>query len=746
MSTRASIGRYAVTGTLGEGGMGVVYAAYDDRLGRPVAIKMIKAAVAEPAARDRLRREARSAASVNHPAICQLYEIGEEDGELFLAMELLQGESLATRIARGPIAVPEIVSTAIGMLAGIDALHQQGLIHRDLKPSNIFLTPHGIKLLDFGLTCSTQSVGDETFARLTVTGTVVGTPQYAAPEQLGGDAVDARTDLFAAGVVLYEMLAGKPPFSGKSAVEVFHAIMYEQAAVLTGGPVVAALDRVASRALAKRPAERYQTAEAMTQDLRSALVLTDSGSAAPAHAVTRLIVLPFRVLRPDAETDFLAFSLADAVTSGLSGLQSLVVRSSLAASRFASGALDLKAIASEAAVDAVFVGTLLRAGDQLRVSSQLVEAAAATVLWSHTAQVPVGDLFRLQDELTGKIVESLSLPLTTRERRMLKQDVPSSPRGYELYLRANEMSRESRHWQAALDLYEQCVKDDPHYAPAWAGIGRMHRLIGKYVDAETDERFAKAEAALKRALELNPDLSAAEHVYAQLEVDLGRAEESMVRLLRRARERAADPELFAGLSHALRYCGLLQASLAAATQARRLDPRIRTTAGHTCFMLGDYERLIEYEPEDHYMRNLALLMLGRREEALASLDIADTSLPHLLAIYMTGLHQLLRNELTDSAASIRKLTHIHDPEGRFYVARHLAYLGEAEDALAILKNVVEDGFFCLPAFTRDPWLDSLRGTSGFTALTRRAETRHRQAIISFLTAEGDRLLGIPHPV
>src|SRR5688572_25355931 len=338
---RQSIGHYAITGTLGEGGMGVVYKARDEKLGRTVAIKMIRGALDEPAARDRLVREARSAASLNHPAICQLYEIGEEDGELFLAMELLQGESLATRIARGPIAVSEIVSTAIGMLAGIDALHKQGLIHRDLKPSNIFLTPHGVKLLDFGLTCSTQPLGDDTFARLTVPGTVVGTPQYAAPEQLGGDAVDTRTDLFAAGAVLYEMLAGKPPFSGKSTVEVFHAIMFEQPAVLTGGPAVAALDRVASRALAKRPAERYQTADAMTQDLRSALVLSDSGSAASAHAVTRLIVLPFRVLRPDAETDFLAFSLADAVTSGLSGLQSLVVRSSLAASRFASDAPDL---------------------------------------------------------------------------------------------------------------------------------------------------------------------------------------------------------------------------------------------------------------------------------------------------------------------------------------------------------------------------------------------------------------------
>jgi serine/threonine protein kinase len=747
MPRRDSIGRYAVTGMLGEGGMGVVYAAYDDRLGRPVAIKMIKGAIAEPEARDRLRREARSAASVNHPAICQLYEIGEEQGELFLAMELLQGESLAGRIARGPLAIPEVASIAIGMLAGIEALHTQGLIHRDLKPSNIFLTPHGVKLLDFGLTCSTQALADETSTRLTLPGVVIGTPQYAAPEQLRGEAADARADLFAAGAVLYEMLAGRPPFAGKSAVEVFHGIMYEQPAVLTGGPAVAALDRVVNRALAKRPADRYQSAEAMAQDLRAALVLGDSGSVSAAHVVTRLIVLPFRVLRPDVETDFLAYSLADAVASSLSGLQSLVVRSSLAASRFASDSPDLKAIATEAAVDAVLVGSLLRAGDQLRVSSQLVEAPAATVLWSHTAQVSVGDLFRLQDELTSKIVESLSLPLTTRERRMMKQDVPSSPHAYELYLRANEMSRDTKQWHAALDLYEVCVRDDPHYAPGWAGLGRMHRMIGKYVDAEATERFARAEVALRRALELNPDLSSAEQVYAALEVDLGRAEESMVRLLRRARDRTADPELFAALSHSLRYCGLLHASLAAAQQARRLDPKVRVSAAHTCFMLGDYEGVLEYEPQGaHYMRNLALFTLGRRQEALAALDEAGSALPHLLQLYVNALTHLIRDERDESLANVRKLTGIHDPEGRYYAARHLAYLGDPETALSLLQGVVEDGFFCVPALARDPWLDSLRGAPEFAAIVRRAEARHRHALISFLTAEGDRLLGIVQPV
>jgi tetratricopeptide (TPR) repeat protein len=367
-------------------------------------------------------------------------------------------------------------------------------------------------------------------------------------------------------------------------------------------------------------------------------------------------------------------------------------------------------------------------------------------LWSSTIQVPVGDLFRLQDELTSRIVESLAVPLTSRERRMLKQDVPSSPRAYELYLRATEMSRDSRHWQASLDLYEQCAAEDPDYAPAFVGIGRLNRMIGKYVTGETGERFSKSEAALRRALELNPDLSLAESLYSHLEVDLGRAEQSMVRLLRRARERSADPEVFAGLSHAMRYCGLLQASLVASKQARRLDPKIRTSVSHTLFMLGDYEGVVENERQgDGYMRGMALTMLGRQAEALAAMNDSERPLPHLLSFYAKSLECIIRNDFDESRRWIEKLI-MHDPEGRYYLARQYAYIGDAERALSLLGGAVDDGFLCVPAFARDPWLDSVRGTSEFAAILRRAETRHRQAVISFLTAEGDRILGIPHPV
>ena len=728
--------------------MGVVYSAQDDRLGRSVAIKMLKAATTDPAARERLDREARSAASINHPAICQLYEIGDDHGDLFLAMELLQGESLASRLGRGPLPLGDAVRTALGILHGIEALQRHGVVHRDLKPSNIFLTPHGVKLLDFGLATSAGSAEiAETGMRLTQPGTVVGTPQYAAPEQLQGKEVDTRTDLFALGAILYEMLAGSGPFAGKSAVEVFHAILYEPPPVLTGGPAVAALDRVVHRALAKNPIDRYQTAEAMAQDLRAALALGDTGTSASAKALTRLIVLPFRILRQDPETDFLAFSLADAVTSSLSGLQSLVVRSSAAAGRFAESTPDLKVLAREAEVDVILLGTLMRAGDQVRVTSQLVDASGATVIWSHTAQAPVGDLFSLQDDLAGRIVESLSLPLTARERKMLKQDVPSSAAAYELYLRANELSRDSRQWDAALDLYERCITEDPHYAPGWAGVGRLRRLIGKYIGIDPAENLARAEHALNRALELNPDLSIAENVLAHLAVDLGRVEEAMVRLLRRAKDRPADPELYAGLAYACRYCGLMAAAIAAAEQARRLDPRIRTSGANTLFMLGDYERVIDFQPETvPYLPSLALIMLGRIDEARGLLQTIDLANAGRLGTFVRALLAFVDGDDEQALQHFRDMRDIPDPEGRYYAARGVAYFGQTEEVLPLLAGVVESGFFCLTAFNRDPWLDSLRGLPEFTAVVRHAESRHRQAVISFLNAEGDRILGVNHPV
>src|SRR6266542_5829697 len=261
----ARIGHYAITRKLGQGGMGVVYAARDERLGRSVALKTMASPSRDDTARLRFWREARAAASANHPNICQIYEIGEDGGELFIAMELLEGESLADRLRRGALSVSEALPIALDILAALSELHARGIVHRDLKPSNVFLTRHGVKVLDFGLARAELDTSTVMLTDLTGVGIVMGTPRYMAPEQVRGEPVDARCDLFAAGAILFEMLTGRPAFDGRTAAEVLHATLQEQPPALAGSSAVAAVDRVIRRALAKRPADRQPSAEAMAE-------------------------------------------------------------------------------------------------------------------------------------------------------------------------------------------------------------------------------------------------------------------------------------------------------------------------------------------------------------------------------------------------------------------------------------------------------------------------------------------------
>ena len=564
-SERERVDHYRITRKLGQGGMGVVYAADDERLHRQVAIKMILDVGADATARERFWCEARAAAAVNHPHVCQLYDVGETDGQLYIVMELLEGQSLASRLDRGPVDLPEALTITLSILDALDALHERAIVQRDLKPSNVFLIKFGVKLLDFGLARPVPGDQLATAQDLTLPGSVVGTPAYMAPEQLSGQPSDARADLFTVGIVLYEMITGNSPFAGANMIQTIHAILNDRPPVLTGSSTVDAVDRIIQRSLEKRPAARYQSAREMTDDVRNAMATSDvSGEVPVARPVTRLVVLPLRVLRSDPETDFMAFGLADAITSSLAVLDSLVVRSSLAAAEFAEGTPDLKRLAREIDVDAVLTGTLMRAGDQIRVNAQLLEAPGGTVLWSESRQSPLGDLFAVQDDFTQHIVRSLSIPLTRREEQMLKHDVPATARAYEFYLRGNECARDRATWLVALDLYKQCVNEDPNFAPAWARLGRMQRLNAIYVESQrADEHLAEAETSFKRALELNPDSPLAHSLYAYLEVDFGRAKESMLRLIGLARRHRADPEIFAGLVHACRYCGLLDASIAA---------------------------------------------------------------------------------------------------------------------------------------------------------------------------------------
>jgi DNA-binding winged helix-turn-helix (wHTH) protein/tetratricopeptide (TPR) repeat protein len=461
-------------------------------------------------------------------------------------------------------------------------------------------------------------------------------------------------------------------------------------------------------------------------------------------AIRSLIVLPFRMLRPDPVTEFLAFSLPEALTTSISGLKSVVVRSSLAAARFTAATPNLETIAAEAHVDLIVTGTLLSTGDEIRVTAQLTEAASGTLMCSRSTQASIGHIFRLQDELTECLVEALSLQLTSQEQRLLRHDVPADPKAYEYYLRANKFSHDSKQWGAARDLYLRCVDADPCYAPAWARLGRIHHVMAKYLPTGAREGLKQAEAAFRQALDLNPDLSIAHKFYAQLEVDLGRAADAMARLLPRAHG-AADPEIFAALISPLRYCGLMEASAAAYARAVALEPTIRTSIVHTWFLQQDYKRVAATKLEDNaYIVALSLAEVGRGDEAVATLRVLEEKVKTRMCDFMMAARTMIQGDAEGSVAAIGRIigSAFGDPEAWFYLTRHLAHLNQADAALELYERAVGGGIFCYPAMARDPWLDSIRERPEFVRLLARAEQQHRAAANEFAKVDGNRILGI----
>jgi non-specific serine/threonine protein kinase len=744
-----SIGPYRVLSKVGEGGMGVVYKAEDQRLERIVALKVIREFDGDSSRRSRFWQEARAAAQVAHPNACRIYDIAEVQDRLVLVMEFIEGESLAQRIERGPLPAQEAGQIALALLSALEAFHNSGIVHRDLKPGNIVLSNGGTKLLDFGIAKHVPvNASQETLATLagaTLPGVFLGTPRYASPEQFRGRPVDARSDLFSMGAILFEMLTGHVPFPGESFGEIAHAVLHGSPPALSGSPAIVAMGRIVHRALSREPEDRYPSAQAMAEELRATLLMDGIETKAHARALRRLMVLPFRVLRPSEEIEFLAYSLPEAITVSLAGLENLVVRSSIAAAQYSGDAPDLQKIAREAEVDVVLTGALLSVGKQLRITTQLAEVPSGTLLWSHSSQATTHELLELHDDLVRRVVDSILPSLTAQEHQSLQKDRPASATAYQIYLQANEVGRQWENIPTAIEMYERCVSLDPSYASAWARLGRARWLGDKYKLGSL-EGLRAAEEAFQTALRLNPNLTLAHNFYTHVQVDQGRSLDAMKRLLDRAGQRRSDAELFAGLAHVCRYCGLLQPALVAHQEARRLDPLIPTSVMHTYFMLGEYERALETSGADFgYGRGIVLVMLGRVEEAVTLLRQCELAKPWRLSkLFLTSLRALLegnREEGREAGAELMKAT-FRDPEGMYYLARQFSYFRDEDWALDMLSRAIDHGFFCHQAMVRDPWLDALRARAEFTELLRKARQLQLEASAAFLAGDGPGLLGL----
>lgn len=459
-----------------------------------------------------------------------------------------------------------------------------------------------------------------------------------------------------------------------------------------------------------------------------------------------IAVVPLKILSGHPDTDFLAFALPDAVAGSLAEHGQILVRSPLAAAEHGGADANLTTLAHALRARFALTGTLGYFEGVVAANLRLLSVPTGIVMWAGSFRVVTDGLFELQDAVARSVADALARAVgahVTMSRR--EGDRPHGTVAYAFYLRANQLAYEVRNWLEARDLYRASVDADPGYAPAWARLGRCERLIGKYASSAeaADVGLAKAEEAFHRALALNPDLALTHSFYAQLMIDTGRADAAMQRLVECLARRPTDPELYVGLVHALRYCGLIKESLAAHRRARQLDPTIPTSVHHTWWMAGEYEHALDETFGDiGYMQGLALASLGRDGDAIAALRWRERETTEgSIRPYLHSLCALLEGDRAGSLAAVQSaLPTLRDAEAIYYMARTLARLEAYDHAVEELARVVRGGFWCHQAFVRDPWLAPLRERPDVRAIIDDARVRMERARIMFVQAGGDRWL------
>jgi len=568
----STVSHYRIVRELGSGGMGVVYEAEDTRLRRNVAVKFLSAALAKDAPMlERFEREARAASALSHPGICTVHAIEQHAGQSFIVMELVEGESLATRIAGRPMAIGELLELGIQMADALEAAHAKGIVHRDLKPMNLMVTQRGqVKILDFGLAKfehpdaagpqTTTPTAPPRAGDLTAAGTVFGTVHYMSPEQARGLTTDARTDLFSLGAILYQMATGDRAFEGDTQAVVFDAILNRDPRPVAdvNAAMPAALGPILEKALEKERNLRYQTATELKTDLlrlRRKLDATRSGptgatghaaisdTKTPAQRAQRSIaVLYFENLSGVKEDEYLRDGITEDILTDLSKIKGLNVfpRTTVLAFR------DQKATAADVSrqlhADFALEGSLRRAGNRLRINTQLVDAATGFPVWSERYDREMSDIFSVQDEIAHKIAEALRIKLTPQEQAELAARPTDNLQAYDLYLRGRSYARRltTRDMEFALQMFENAVALDPNFAVAWAAIANGCAHV-QYWSAAGGTYMERAHSASLRAVALAPELpevlvSQGWILYA------GNRFEDAVRLTRAAIARKRDAE------------------------------------------------------------------------------------------------------------------------------------------------------------------------------------------------------------
>jgi eukaryotic-like serine/threonine-protein kinase len=784
-----TVSHYRIVEKVGEGGMGVVYRAHDSRLNRDVALKFLPAELLNNEnARALLIREARTASALNHPNICTIYDVGEQDGQSYIVMEFVKGRSLIEQIPENGLPADTVIRYGEQIADAMAHAHEHGVIHRDLKSPNVIITSAGrVKVLDFGLakhiTPDEISLKTQSLSTLTSEGAIVGTMHYMAPELFRGESADARSDIWALGVILYEMVNGKRPFRGKTSYELSSVILHEDPPRLADNAPLG-LRAVIEHCLAKDPQQRYQHAS----EVRAALEALRTNSATiPASAIQpgplgrrpgfnrtlmvwsaalavllvaalggkllaikwrgspllstasihSLAVLPLENLTGDPKQDYFADGMGDSLITELSQIKKLRVISRTSVMQYKDKHESPAQIAQELGVDALVEGSVLRSGDRVRISAELVQPQTGQNLWAKSYERPATDILTLQSDVARDIVTQIQIQLTQPEQERLAKTRTVVPAAYDAYLQGNyhASKRTGEAVKQAVEQYRQAIQLDPTYAPSYAGLAGALTLEADYTDIPTSQVLPEAEAAAVKALQLDDGLASAHAVLGFIRLYRLEFSGVMEELERAIQLNPGDANNHHWYALALAAAGRNEEAISEMKLAQELDPRsliINANLSWVWYLAGKNDDAVAQAQKTIAMDssfavahgNLGQAFLAKRENQKALQELQQ-------ALALSGNETSFKAELANAYAVAgskpEALAILHDlleTSSRQYVSAYsiaLVYagLGDKDEAFRWLDKAYAERSVRLINIAVHPRFAGLRNDPRFAALVQR---------------------------